>query len=209
VTLWAAVDGLVKPRSVKLFRDDGAADWTVVPSLWAQLEDALSTGMEGGNGTGASKYRTPVSLDVLELTMTIREVVIDALAGHDCKPLATFPGSVRRLASLVVATTDEDLAGWWRYRIQSWCRQIDHVLRLTMESQPRRIRDARCPTCAATHVTIDVDGEKQRVPALLIDFADGLVRCAFCSCCGATYWRGEQLLELAERTMRDPRVSAN
>jgi hypothetical protein len=196
--LWAAVDELTKPRHVRLLRDGGSSDWTTLPSLWWQLEEAAANGAES-NGTGrGSRYRTPIDLDCLELATSIRDVTVDALAGHDQKPRSTLPDSVRALASVVTAVNDDDLTGWWTYRVRSWCRQIQTALHLTEQPQPRRIRDTRCPTCQATHVTIVVDGEAQRVPALLIDFADRLIRAASCTACGSSWFRGEALLALAD-----------
>lgn len=203
--LWAAVDQLTKPRHVKLLRDDDTTDWTTLPSLWWQLEDALRTGLENSTHSSGSKYRTPLNIDALQLASDIRDTTTDALDGHGQKPRATFPESVRALASVVVAAMDGDLTGWWVYRVRSWSRQIDHVLRLTEQPQPRRIRDTRCPTCQATHVTIiaGVDGT-ERVPALLIDFADGMIRAASCSACGSTWFRGDALLALTDQLNEQP-----
>lgn len=205
--LWAAVDQLTKPRHVKLLRDEGGADWTTVPSLWWQLEDALRTGMENTGSTGGSRYRAPLNIDALQLAGDIEDTTLDALAGHDVKPRGTFPESLRALASTVVTVGDDDLTSWWVYRIRSWARQVDHVLRLTEEPQPRRIRDTRCPTCAATHVTLTdgIDGS-ERVPALLIDFADGLIRAASCSACGSTWFRGDALLALTDQLKEQPQA---
>jgi len=210
--LWTQTDMLTEPRRVKLLRDTGTADWTSVPSLWCQLEDALSCGMEGSKATArGSVHRVPLNIDAYELAADIRDIVWDALAGHDVKPRATVPESVRALASAVIATVDDDLTGWWTYRVGSWCRQITNVLRLNDEPQPRGIRGAACPTCQATHVTALRDGERVREPALRIDFADGMVRAASCSACGASWFRGDALVDLADliaTTRRVPSVTA-
>jgi hypothetical protein len=249
VTLWAAVDGLVKPRHVKLLRDTGAADWTTVPPLWQQLEAALTCGMESGKAARSTVHRVPLNVGAYELAADIRDILVDALAGHDEKPLRDgpttkqlaaiaaqraaertyglyvieltplppqgrilVPASLRHLASIVTAIGDEDLIGWWIYRVTSWSRQIIHVLRLEEAPQPRRIRDTSCPMCAATHVTTrNPDGEKIREPALLIDFTDGMVRAASCSACGASWFRGDALVDLADliaTTRRLPSVTA-
>lgn len=203
--LWAAVDELTKPRHVKLVRDDDTTDWTTLPSLWWQLEDALRTGLENGSHSSGSKYRIPLNIDALQLAGDIEDITMDALTGHDVKPRGALPESLRALASAVIAAVDDDLTGWWVYRIRSWARQIDHVLRLTEQPQPRRIRDTRCPTCQATHVTLiaGVDGT-ERVPALLIDFADGMIRAASCSACGSTWFRGDALLALTDQLGEQP-----
>jgi hypothetical protein len=102
-------------------------DWTTLPSLWWQLDDALRTGLENSTHASGSKYRTPLNIDALQLAGDIEDVTTDALNGHDQKPRATFPESLRALASVVVAAMDADLTGWWTYRVRSWARQIDHV----------------------------------------------------------------------------------
>jgi hypothetical protein len=199
--LWTAVDALTKPRTVRLLRDGAPSDWAHLPSLWAQLVEAVATGSEQGGGGRSSRYRTPANLDCLELATTIRDITLDALAGHAEKPV-THPGppavvrvpeSLRRLASVVVGVGEDDLTGWWTYRIGSWGRQITTVLRLTERPQPRRVRDTACPLCHATHVILTTPEGLERVPALLVDFQDQLIRAAECSACGASWFRGDQL----------------
>lgn len=233
--LWAAVDELTKPRHVKLLRDDGTADWTTVPSLWWQLDEATASSSALDGGGRGSKYRTPIDLDAFEVACTVRDVIVDALAGHDQKPRTTgatpqrraaataqraaertyaiphtdltpvppllvvlVPDSLRALVSVVTALADDDLTAWWTYRVKAWCRQIQNALHLVEQPQPRRIRDTSCPTCQATHVTLDGHDGTERVPALLIDFTDGLIRAASCSACGSTWFRGDALLALAD-----------
>lgn len=242
--LWSAVDQLTKPRHVKLLRDEGSADWTTVPSLWWQLEDAVTgVGDAGGEGGASSRYRSPGSIDCLQLYADIRDTVVDALLGHEQKPrtvgeppavvaaaqhrraaavaqrraYATYgiaddsplvdvperwrvlvPDSLRALASLLAAVADDDLTAWWTERVRSWSRQITNTLRLSEQPQPRRIRDTACPTCAATHVTLDQGSGPERVPALLIDFHGALIRAASCSACGSNWFRGSELLDLAD-----------
>ena len=194
--LWAAVDGLTKPRHVRLLRDGGGTDWTTVPSLWWQLEDAVAGSSALDGGGKASRYRAPADLECLELRADIRETVVDALAGHDQRPRSTVPDSTRALASLVIATTDDDLVGWWTYRLGSWCRLIRNALAL--DTRPRGIRSTACPTCGTMYVTVDSAEGPRREAALVLDFADGLVRAATCQACGSTWFRGQALLDLAD-----------
>jgi hypothetical protein len=87
-SLWNAVDELTKPRHVKLWRDDGATEWTTVPSLWWQLEDAAAAGMgdAGGEGGSPSRYRPPGALECLQLHADISDTIVDALRGHEAPP---------------------------------------------------------------------------------------------------------------------------
>jgi len=212
VTLWAAVDALVAPRHVKLWRDvDGRSwsEWTTIPSLWWQLEeDTLALGDAGGGGSRSNSYRSPANLDCLQLWADVHDTIADALTGHDALTLELLastsplrlntPPALRRLANIVTTVNDDDFTGYWTERITSWARQITTLLRLTEQPQPRRIRDTSCPTCQATHVTIDTDSGPERVPALLIDFHGTLVRAASCTACGSNWFRGDGLLELAD-----------
>ncbi|MGH3099306.1 MAG: zf-TFIIB domain-containing protein [Streptosporangiales bacterium] len=193
--LHAAVTALIDPRRVRLLRDHGT-DWATIPSLWQQLTDATGTGNEAQRGS--SRWRTPVDLDILELRHEITEVVHDALTGHEQLPRPDLPASLRLLAVTVAGVGDDDLTAWWTWRIQSWVRRVERALGLTGEPQPRRIRDTACPACQTTHVTIDADGDQQRVPALLIDFTGTLVRAAQCDACGTVWFRGGDLLQLAD-----------
>jgi hypothetical protein len=198
--LWASVDELTKPRHVKLWRDDGATECTTVPSLWWQLKEAVasSNALDGGGG---SRYRTPLDLTCLELAQTIAETVVDALAGHDQKPRSDVPSSLRALGSAVTRTGDDDLVGWWTYRVRSWCRQIRAALRLDEQPLPRGIRGTRCPACAESHAVVRRDDEDVRVSALVVDFTeDGLIRAAECLRCGAAWFRGAALWQLADAT---------
>jgi hypothetical protein len=208
--LWASVDELTKPRHVKLLRDDGTADWTTLPSLWWQLEDAgVGMGDSGGGAGSASRYRAPGSVECMQLCYDIRDTVLDALISHEDQDTALWlvrgeqprmlvPEAIRHLASLITAVGDDDLTGWWTYRVRSWSRQIINTLRLTDQPQPRRIRDTQCVTCGSTHVTIDQGSGPEWVPALLIEFQGALVRAASCSACGSNWFRGQELVELAE-----------
>lgn len=253
--LCSAVDQLTKPRHTRLIRDDGTTEWTTVPSLWWQLEDAAVGMGDAGGGHGSStRYRTPGSIECLQLFSDIRDTVVDALISHDQKPRtagepqtvvwaaqrkraaarlqreaeATYgitdltplpaipqlwrvlvPDSLRALASILAGIGDTDLTAWWTERVRSWCRQITNTLRLTEQPQPRRIRDTACPTCQATHVTLDQGSGPERVPALLIDFHGALVRAASCSACGSNWFRGEELLALADMLDATRAVSGN
>jgi hypothetical protein len=203
--LWCAVDGLVETRQLKLLRDTGTDDWTTIPALWRQLVEAIGTGPRRG-GRANTRTWTPLDLECMELAATIRETIVDALTGHDQRPLTIgnrparvlVPESLRRLASVITATLDDDLTSWWTYRVNSWSRQITHTLQLEQESQPRRIRDTACPACNATHATQTGPDGPERVPALLIDFTGTLIRAATCTACGTSWFRGDGLLSLAD-----------
>jgi len=210
VTLWAAVDALVAPRHVKLWRDvDGKSwtEWPTSPSLWEQLTEAVASSSALDGGGNSSRYRTPLDLNCMELTHTIRETIVDALIGHDQKPRATVPDSLRALASTVTRTNEDDLVDWWTYRLWSWCRQIRVALRLG-EPLPRGIRGTACPECGETTAAVKRDDDIVRVPALTVDFTpDGYIRAAECLRCHAAWFRGEALWQLSDATRGEPLAS--
>jgi hypothetical protein len=193
--LWRGVDELTKPRHVKLLRDHGTVDWPI-SSLWQLLEESVMSSAALDGGGKASRYRAPVDLECLELRSDIRETVVDALAGHNHRPRATVPESIRALASLVVATVDDDLVGWWAYRFGSWCRLIRNALAL--DTRPRGIRGMACPECGNMHVIADSAEGPRREAALIIDFVDGRIRAVSCQHCDAAWFRGDALWALAD-----------
>lgn len=110
-----------------------------------------------------------------------------------------LPASLR-LLQVHVGNDVEDHVMWWAYRLEQWARVARKALGAIVLPQPRRIRDTQCPECQAKHVTLlSLDGEPKLMPALLIDMQDGMVRAAECSVCGASWFRGQELWDLADR----------
>lgn len=193
--LHEAVRQLLNGRNAVLLRDDGSTDRAEVPSLWAQLCQASSTGSESQRA--GNKYRAPVDLGLVDLRQQIERGVAAQLGDFGIPCHATLPASMRTMA-VRVAQCDERTIEAWTARIAYWVRQARQQLGQNDDPQPRRIRDAACPMCEATHVTVMVEREELRVPALVIDFAASLVRAATCEACGASWFRGEPLNQLAE-----------
>lgn len=220
--MWAAVDQLTHSSRVPVERAVDA-DWlselnedawgvcsvpayraatarsATIPSLWDQATTALTTGSEGGTGSTPLRERSPADLDLMEIRSIIRHTVAHELAERD--PGLTpdgVPAQIRRLAS-VVAATDPDSIWWWEYRFASWARLLGTYLRaLEHTPKPTRLRNTPCPLCHTRQMRIDQDGDAIVVPPLVVDFRDGYVRAARCEACSATWFRGAELLELAQ-----------
>lgn len=193
-----AVDHLTKPDVRMIVRDDGTATTVRVPSLWSQALDAATTGSESSTPSALTlAERNLVDLTLLEVRELIarctrRWLLVRGLVPHESVPL-----QIRQLASHV-ATHEIDDLWWWEYRLSSWARLLSMYLRAgEHHPTPVRLRGAACPSCHARRVLVDHGDGPQTMPALVVDFARGLVQAARCDACGATWWRGEELEHLA------------
>jgi hypothetical protein len=227
IAIWASVDAITEPRRVPVERAAdpdwllemagdhtyGVCDvrahraattrWATVPSLWEQSTTALMTGSEQTGGGRPLRERSPADLDLMEIRSIIKHttrVELGKRGVHPARdplgqPVDFQPAELRRLASL--ATQNPDDVWWWEYRFGQWSRLLETYLRaVERQAKPVRLR-AACPLCKTRQMTIDVDGEAMVVSPLLIDFHDGWIRAATCQACLATWFRGDQLGELA------------
>lgn len=228
--LWEQVDALTKPSARRIDRETDAetlAAFTdptngfcrvedyralvgshgVIPSLWEQAELALETGRESAGGTGSSPLaqRSPADLDLMEQMLTIRETMPYQLAGRGLIPRSTIPGQIRQLAAHIVSHEPQHV-DWWAYRFGQWVRLLGTYLR-AIDNGPRpvRLRNAPCPECGATSVTVDTDQGPVVTGPILVDFVNGWIRAATCTACGYTKWRGQDLWDLAEQLANAPR----
>lgn len=234
-TLWAAVDRLTKPSRVPLERvadpewlndlaapswgscNVGAyraatATWATVPSLWDQATAALTTGSEaGGTGSSPLRERSPLDVDLMEVRGIIRDTVRHELAERDRQPIpADVPAQLRRLASIVLRD-DPDNLWWWEYRFQQWGRLLETYLRAAEHTaRPTRLRNTPCPLCRVKQIRVETEsGDKQLVPPIVVDFRDGYIRAARCEACSASWFRGDELHELARLvTTEEGKISA-
>jgi len=221
--LWAAVDAISRPTTRRVMRD-ADPDWLgelgtlsngfcdvnayraatvshgTIPSLWEQAEMALTTGAESASGNPSPlAQRSPADMDLMEIMLTIREVIGLQLGSTKLAPRKELCSQLRQFASHIVTSEPEHVA-WWEYRIAQWARLLAVYLR-NVESQPKpvRLRDTACPDCGVKQVRVEIEDVWQLVPPLLIDFKDGYIRAAECTNCTKTWWRGEDLFELAEQ----------
>lgn len=180
-----------------------------VPSLWVQAEMALTAGKEAPAGNPSPlAARTPADLDLMEIMLQIREAIglqfapkaRENVAGREQLriPSKDVPAQLRRLAAHIIGH-EPDHVEWWTFRISQWARALSVYLRaIECGPKPVRLRNAACPLCHTRQMTIESDNGPIVVPPLLIDFQNGAIRAATCEACGATWWRGDQLHELAD-----------
>lgn len=181
-------------------------------SLWDQATQALATGMDEGGGSPL-RERSPADLALMEIRGIIRDTTRMELEKRAVKTRYTTHGrpadfnqnEIRSLASRVIADSEPDLE-WWEYRFAQWARLLQTYLH-AHEHQPKsvRLRNSPCPACRTRQITIESDNGPIVVPAILIDFRDGMVRAAECTACGATWFRGPDLEALAEELCNPPR----
>lgn len=233
--LWTAVDAITKPTRRKVDRDTDA-DWLhelrdgtgitlcdvaayraatlaygEIPSLWDQATWALTTGSEQTEGGGQTplRERSPADLNLMETMSDIREAVRLQLEGRNVKPEGTVPQQMRRLASTLVRLGNSEHVEWWTFRFSQWARVLMTYLQaLDRMPKPVRLRNAPCPLCRTRQVTVVEDGERKVYPPILIDFEDGWIRAAQCTACGAAWFRGNDLGQLANLLEDQGRISA-
>lgn len=227
IAIWASVDAITEARRVPVeraadpdwllemanHRGYGVCDvaahaaatarWATIGSLWDQSTTALTTGSEQTGGGRPLRERSPADLDLMEIRSIIKHTTRLELAQRGVPAPKTSKGlpaefqvrELRRLASLT--TQDPDDVWWWEYRFAQWSRLLETYLHaVERQAKPVRLR-APCPLCKTRQMRVDVDGEAMVVAPLLIDFRDGWIRAATCQACGATWFRGDQLGELA------------
>jgi hypothetical protein len=187
------------------------ARWATIPSLWDQATAALVGGEIGGSGSKPLRERSPADLDLMEIRAIIRDMTRHELharghktaKGPDGLDVPFDPSEIRTLASLAIQKDGPEQMWWWEYRFDQWGRLLENYLHAAEHvAKPVHLRNTACPLCAARQVVSDDEGDDGRkvVPALVVDFSqDGYVRAAECLACGAAWFRGEQLEELAEQ----------
>lgn len=197
--VWRAVDELTMPTNTKVEQDDNSSTWVEIPSLWRQAIIALYGQGEPGNGGNsvAARERSVMDLDLLEVCQLIRRTVTTELVARSEPLPRTVSAAMRRLASVVTAADPADL-WWWEHRFGSWARLLaTHLHTGDRRPAPVRLRNTACPECGERRVAVDTQEGPQLLPALVIEFAGGLVQAARCDSCGFTWWRGAALEYLA------------
>lgn len=188
-----AVAELTAPKHIRVHHDGHGYQWLTTPSLWDQLAEATRASTETTNGR-SSTTRLPIDPELLDLRSEIITCTTHTLHAYGLRPRPDLPASLRLLAASAIG----DLADALTQDVRHWTHRARRALGLA-GPLPRRIRGASCPDCGTTRTQITTtDGDTQHAPSLLIDFTDGLVRAVTCTACGATWFRGTDLIELAD-----------
>lgn len=193
-----AVDHLTKPDARTVERDDGTITVVRVPSLWRQALDASTRGSETSTPSSSTlSQRNLADLTLLEVRTTIARCTRYWLIERGLTPRESVPAQIRQLAAHIETHERDDL-WWWEYRFSAWARLLSAYLREgEHRPSPVRLRGASCPQCGAARVLVDNGDGFEIVPALVIEFAHGLVQYARCDACAATWERGDELEQLA------------
>ncbi len=215
--LWRAIDSITKPSSRPVVRDEAVAHLVelrdsgrlavavtskqgTIPSLWEQAEEALFGGEQQiGGGSKPLRERSIADMDLMETMSDIRESIGWNLDGRKIREKrGTVPAQMRQLAAFI-ATNEPANVDLWIDKLERWARLLGVRLN-ALEHQPKPVylRNMPCPTCKTRQVTVERDGDKVVVPAIVIDFREGYVRAAECQACGDAWFRGPDLEALAE-----------
>lgn len=178
--LWAAVDAITKPTSMRVWRDDLPGDllndlserkqgWCdvptyrnstsghgTVPSLWDQAEMALyKTGETQDGNRSPLATRSPADVALMEVMLSMRELIAEFFKQDD-KPVPSssdLPRELRHMASEILRhNTHVDV---WAYRIEQFRRLLEtHLQAIDRGPKPMRLR-TRCPTCRTEFITVE------------------------------------------------------
>lgn len=154
------------------------------PSLYEQLDDAITTSKCQSSAHRASRSMPPVWIDALDLRVEIDDTT------REWQPdVRSTPVRLRTLAAGPWRPQDTRSIDKLSGRIESWCVSVKSLLNPTTVKHV----SAACPACGATTVyKRDSGGERVRVPALQIVAETGCT----CQACRHT-WGPELYLHLA------------
>jgi len=197
--LWKWCDRLTLPVRHRLVRENGTAEHLTLPSLLDQLEDDLGS-TSGASGRSKPGSRPPLNMTALSLLGELEVVILDAIAGEDLeKRQQTLARHLRQVVAHLVSTADPDVVDWWARLAKSWHGEVAACLPGEDEGASQRpIRGMPCPDCQTWTVERVADGLVYRDPALTLVFAARMVRHALCRACGASWFRGDPLIALAD-----------
>lgn len=174
--LLALVDELTLPNPVRIPTDDGHT-WATEDALLVQLQEAVSSSLNSGSGSGGAVWTRNV---------------LDSDALHTAAIITTTIGDWCRIAGATVTRDPvKDLRAWYAARLtatnpetfyldqlRKWAGQIRAIL-----NPPRTIEiTASCPICGQGEYTNDL-GELIRNPLQMTYRADD-----------ERFWRGAKVL---------------
>ena len=194
--LWGYVDSLTKPTRVPVNRDNGTTTYATVPSLWEQSTDVLTEGTRSPVCGSSTSERAPLDLKLMMIRSAIMTATRSALLRRHQQPAQTVPTQIRQLAVLAIAEPDRlpDHAE----RFGQWATALAQYLTDAHITTSVRLRNSACVRCGARQSLADSPDGPVVTSALVVDFSNGYVRACRCLICGSTWFRGQDLLDLAE-----------
>ncbi len=207
--LWHWTDRLTKPVKHRLMRESGHTEHLTLPSLLDQLEDDLGS-TSGASGRSKPGSRPPLNMTALSLLGELEVVLVDAIVGEGLEKRSnTLAEKLRQITAHLVSTAEPDVVDWWAHLVRGWCAEVQGCLPGEDEGASQRpIRGMCCPDCQTWTVERVADGMLYRDAALVLVFSNRYVRHALCRSCGASWMRGDPLLELAESADDENRMTA-
>jgi hypothetical protein len=214
--LAGAVDGLIRPRSIK--RDRLTEAGTIITerieiaSVLDELSDSVGSSIDGGGKAPGRASGSVLNLAALDLLDRIRVGVADwadawlGAPGESAPERAPAPRRRRRDDEVARSLRRLVARGWVGHE-----RERDQLARLVErwtadarglldgERDYRTVRGVSCPECLASVYWERNDcGEVVRGWPLAVDLRERWVRGITCRLCGAYWWRSrEDLAELA------------
>lgn len=190
-----AVDELTLPKPVKVTTDTGYT-WATEDPLLVQLQEAVSSSLRSGSGSGGS----PWTRNVLDSDALYRAAVITSTIGDWCRMSGVKPtrDPVKDLRAWHVAQLAVNTAGdFYVVQMQKWAAEIR-----AMTNPPKVVEiTAACPVCGQGEYTNDM-GENVRNPLVLTYRPDSgnLNHSAkvMCRACSAVWNGGEAMAELRD-----------
>lgn len=197
-----AVDKLVKPRTRKLWRDDGKVRFSekvTVPSLWDQLIEAMESGA-GSNGRGRQLSKPPLDTAALSLLIDIAEHIRSGCWNWRVKRSFDPPTDLHALAKTVNERGNQVEVHLLAVKIREWCSRIKATISADTD-RTWRMR-GECTVCHASTVQVwDDDGTIHRQPVLIVHSDEGVIRKVECAYCGTTL-SDEDLTTLVADTLK-------
>lgn len=212
-TIRAAVSRLTEPVDLPIQMDDGTTSYGTVPSLWDMAEDALAMGSETSDVIVSRPHRSPIDLNLMEIRKTIAEFTQHELQrfhrehGTPLDLAVPMPAQIQALAGAAI-TWEKDELDFWAHRFGQWMRVIANYLEPV--NRANRMRSP-CPRCLVDRVRVDFGmGEVLAYPILIRMHHDRVIHYAQCqnADCGATWFRGDALHQLAEELAGTPQQHA-
>ena len=197
--LLQAVDDLTLPRNVKVPTDDGHT-WATEDPLLVQLQEAVSSSLSSGSGSGGA----PWTRNVLDSDALHQAAIITSTIGDWC----------RIAGATVTRDPVQDLRAWYAKRLstrdpetfylgmlQTWVTTIR-----TIVNPPKTLQIlGACPVCKEVTYTNSA-GETVSNPLVMTYRPDtaNMHRAARASCrvCG-TVWQGVEAMEELDTELRE------
>lgn len=209
-----AVDSLIEPTKVRLYREDTKqGHWQTIPSLWDMLTTSAQWRGQGGSAGGVFGSRPVIATGIVSLVMEITAATKEAAADIVKANRGSVPGNLRAIAANL---TDAELIGWWTEQTHQWITQARAALQLD-PPRPKHARGAACPECKAEFVYTQQETGTVRTPALSVSWVgpadqdyhedrEWKVRAVECRECKVAWFRGESMDALIDMMMEANRT---